>query len=132
MKDTLSLFDEIREMYPLVKDTDATQAYNLMQKANLLRATLDEFAVECDKAAIVAKNNIDVVKSHLSYQFDPKNSTNGNRRAMCCDSYKDVVEAYADAKSKADLYARQIEFLKNVSFQMFAVWDNCRKVGERY
>lgn len=132
MVDAISLYNEIRELYPLVKDTDGTQAYELMQKANTLRAMLDESSIEAEKVTIVAKNNIDIVKSKLSIKADPKNSTNGNRWATSNDEYKLAIDQYANAKATADLYERQIEFLKNVSFQMFSVWDNCRKVRERY
>lgn len=132
MNSVESFYKEIIELYPLVQDTDATQAYQLMQKANVLRATLDEMFINADKKMVVAKNHIDVIKSRESLKADPKNSTNGNRHALCSDAYKEAVNIYADAKSLADLYSRQIEFLKNVSFQMFSVWDNCKKVGERF
>lgn len=132
MSDTISLYNEIRELYPLVKDTDGLQAYELMQKANVLRSMIDEYAVQQDKIATFAKNNVDIVKSQLSIKYDIKNSTNGNRRAIADEEYKKVVADYAEVKATADLYERQIEFLKNVSFQMFSVWDNCKKVRERY
>lgn len=130
--DVLNEYKEVQAMYPLVKDTDGTQAYQLMQKANSLRATLDEYCVQRQKAVNMAKSYIDIVKARQSIEADPRNSANGNRYAMASDEYKDAVKDYAEVKSNADMYERQIEFLKNVAFQMFSVWDNCKKVGERY
>ena len=125
-------YQEIRQLYPLIKDTDASQAFNLMQKSNVLKSYLDEQAVDANKVVTIMKNEIDIVKSKESLIGDPKNSTNGNRKAMASDSYHDAIEEYAKAKSFSDLLERQIDFLKNVSYQTYTIWDNCKKKGERY
>ena len=130
--DIINEYVEIRKLYPLIKDTDAVQAYNLMQKSNVLKSYLDEQFVEANKEMLLLKNNIEIVKSRLSISGDAKNTTNGNRIAMASNEYEKSIFDYANKKQYCDLLERQVDFLKNVSFQMFSIWDSCKRRNERY
>lgn len=132
MLEIIDEYKKVRELYPKIKDTDGALAYKLMQKSNVLRSYFDEKFVESEKILLIYKNEIDIVKSRLSISYDPKNSTNGNRKATADEEYKEAIENYAKQKEVSEMLERQIEFLKNISFQMFSVWDNCKKNGERY
>lgn len=122
--EVLELFEEIKNRYEFLTDTDVLEAYSLMRDASSLLASYDTLVADAYKLSSLLEREAKATEARKSLELSNK-PTDGARRATADPEVVGAWTRHIESVTRQKYAEANARFLSRVYFDAKMIVENC-------
>lgn len=118
------MYDELKERYDSLIDTDVAEAFSLMKLASSLQASYETELAELNRELVKQERKARAMHAFISRSSSAK-VNDGDRNALCDSRVMKEWEQHESIQKACKLLEIAIKFISRVYYDCKLVYENC-------